>query len=241
MIFLHRTKDSRDSLGSPQPFCTHSTAARKQDSQATTESHCQRGPRGYQEASAPPSGGLFASTGHTCEGIIGIPLHQLPARAAFPKSTYTPSHALALLPNARSATLAPRRAGMSPLWAGRRGAGRSCDPAPSLQLSPAVHPSRPGVWAEPSLPRLRETGSARGNSPRSHCGRFPDLPPQKGSGVQHLLLHLEVRSRNNPSGESRRYLVRRRPPVPPGRAGLQGSGRSAVAGRSRGPAPRPAG
>lgn len=45
MIFPHQTKDSKGSSGSPHPFCTHSTASRKQDSQVTTKSHCQRGPR----------------------------------------------------------------------------------------------------------------------------------------------------------------------------------------------------
>lgn len=160
-----------------------------------------------------------------------------PARAAFTKSTCTPSNAFALFPNGR-APESPLPAGPGWRRSGRGGSSREQQGAASPQLSPAVQPSRPGVWAEPSLPRLRERGSARGNSPRSHRGRFPGPRQQKGSGTPHLLRHPAVRSGNNPSGESRRYLVRRRPPVPPGRAGLPGSAGQRPerrAGAARGP------
>lgn len=181
IIFLNQTKVSGGSLGSPQPSCTHSTAARKQNSQATTESHCQGGGRGYQEASVPPSGGLFASMWHIFEGMVGISLHQPPARAAFTKSTYTPSDSLAVLPNGRGkqSSLRPSlpqgRAGTR----GNREQLRSQDfpPSQTLRFTPpasvrGLSPPCPGPgrW---DLPAVIPHGATAGSCPAFGSIRAP--------------------------------------------------------------------
>ncbi|XP_074394058.1 uncharacterized protein LOC113459042 isoform X1 [Zonotrichia albicollis] len=71
---------------------------------------------------------------------------------------------------------------MSPLRPGKKGTASSCDPGPSPQLSPAVHPSRPGVWAEPSLP-----GTGRWDLPAGipHAATAGASRPSAAKGLRH--------------------------------------------------------
>lgn len=146
--------------------------------------------------------------GHTFEGVTGTPLHQPPARAAFTKELR--EERKAILP----AIPASRKAGGAE---GEQGAAA----IPGLPLSQTLRFSPPApVGLSPACP-------APGDG---ICSR-EFLTEQKGSGTQHSLFHLTFFTGNDPSGESRRYLLRKSPPVPPGRAGSPRSGRRAVPGQ----------
>ncbi|XP_074394060.1 uncharacterized protein LOC113459042 isoform X2 [Zonotrichia albicollis] len=85
---------------------------------------------------------------------------------------------------------------MSPLRPGKKGTASSCDPGPSPQLSPAVHPSRPGVWAEPSLP-----GTGRWDLPAGipHAATAGASRPSAAKGLRHPTFTSSPRGSHAPS------------------------------------------
>ncbi|XP_064505843.1 uncharacterized protein LOC135411754 [Pseudopipra pipra] len=177
-----------------------------------SEGRCHRGPQKAtvtgdpgptREASARPSDGEQLLR----NARLYRPLSYL--QVTFSSSTYGPSAVLASLPNRRGlrSSLAAGRGlwSPSPLCA-----GRGCDPGSSPPPSPAVHPSRPGMCAEPSRPRLWKLGWARGNARGQRPvpgGASPALGSKRAPASSISLFGWKYKSENNPSGESRRYLA----------------------------------
>lgn len=131
---------------------------------------------------------------------------------------------------------------MSPLRAGKKGTGSSWDPGPSPPAKPAVHPSRPGVWAEPSLP-----GSGRWDLPAGipHAATAGASPPSAAKGLRHPTFTSSPRSRvwKQPKREEQAVPGEEEAPGPAWksrRPGQRGGCRTLSRG-APGPGSRPAG
>lgn len=247
MLSLHRTRYTRGSLRSPQPFCT---TARNQGGLLWWWLRTTRLPGRPQL--------LFQAAVCICmhgKYLLNVgrlyPPYKLQAIVTSTSSTYVPSDALAFLPNRTGlrSSFPAGRALLSPLPLCRERGGsreklrfsrcRNTPPAkPCARCSRHNQPWLPPRLycmaastcdLNPSLPELKELvesprGSAR--SPHSLCGHASQ--PAAAEGLRHLTFPNLARNtvQKNPqtrSGERRQYLVRRRPPVLPGRVAFPGS------------------